>query len=247
MTMLAEKLEAAGVDTASARLRVMAETALRNRTLNAATDSLLGQVKARPEFMRALVRYYLEHVQADMRGLRDGGHTAIADGQRCSAAEPQLSVGHILAASSQTGGADRETLEPAPAKDVAPTGQSRSASAGSPNRDGGLRGSADKGQSIGAAAREPTAFERVVGAKIARAAALTILDRVRTSDNRAWGDVGAHELHGMKRDGLIAKLISDRLGVLTNEQRFQPLRALIKPTEFAEILQQARQGDSHAA
>lgn len=72
--------------------------------------------------------------------------------------------------------------------------------------------------------------------------ALSVFDRIKTSDGRAWGDVGAHELDGMARDGAMAKALKDRLGVLTNAQRFMKIRDIISHEKF----EQAR-NDAHGS
>lgn len=74
--------------------------------------------------------------------------------------------------------------------------------------------------------REPSPQERAASARIAVVAAHTALDRYRTSDGRAWGVVGVHELDGMSRDGAIASAVKSHLGALSNTQRFMTLRDL---------------------
>lgn len=69
--------------------------------------------------------------------------------------------------------------------------------------------------------------------------AQSVLDRAKTSDGRAWGDVGAHELDGMSRDGALAKALKDHLGMLSNEQRFKKIRDLVNPETFEAIRSQA--------
>lgn len=65
--------------------------------------------------------------------------------------------------------------------------------------------------------------------------AQSVLDRAKTSDGRAWGDVGAHELDGMDRDGALARAIKVHIGVLSNAQRFLTIRELVKPEVFEAI------------
>lgn len=72
--------------------------------------------------------------------------------------------------------------------------------------------------------------------------AQSVFDRARTADGRAWGDVGAHELNGMERDGALAKAIKSKLGVLSNQQRFMTIRELMRPESF----EQAR-NDAHGS
>jgi len=61
----------------------------------------------------------------------------------------------------------------------------------------------------------------------------------RTSDGRAWGNVGAHELDGMSRDGALAKVLKDKIGVLSNSQRFMKVRELISPEKFEQAMVEA--------
>lgn len=89
--------------------------------------------------------------------------------------------------------------------------------------------------------REPSEGQRSAMVAVAKAAAVTILDRVKTSDGRPWGNVGAHELDGMARDGALAKAIVGKLGVLTNAQRFMPLRDLMPPQHFEEVYNSVRE------
>lgn len=85
-------------------------------------------------------------------------------------------------------------------------------------------------------ARELSAEDRAARLRVSQRIAVTMLDRLKTSDGRSWGDVGAHELDGMARDGGIAKAIKDKLGVLTNAERFRQIRHLIKPEVFEDIV-----------
>lgn len=87
------------------------------------------------------------------------------------------------------------------------------------------------------AASEPSPIQRRAAASVAHMLARTVLDTCKTSDGRAWGDVGAHELDAMDLDGVRARAIKDRIGPLSNAQRFKPLRELITPEAFAEIIE----------
>lgn len=69
--------------------------------------------------------------------------------------------------------------------------------------------------------------------------AQSVMDRLHTSDGRAWGDVGAHELDGMSRDGALALALKNHLGVLSNKQRFKTIRDLVNPETFEAIRKQA--------
>lgn len=88
--------------------------------------------------------------------------------------------------------------------------------------------------------REPSKTSLDAVSRIKSIVAQTVLDRTKTSDGRAWGDVGAHELDGMERDGKLAKLIQSRIGVLTNADRFRKVRELITPKRFEECLSIAK-------
>lgn len=76
--------------------------------------------------------------------------------------------------------------------------------------------------------------------------AKTVLDKIKTHDGRVWGDIGAHELDGMHRDGVMAQAIKNKIGVLTNSHRFKTVRELLKPHEFEAIVA-AVKGQSNAA
>lgn len=90
------------------------------------------------------------------------------------------------------------------------------------------------------AAREPSPTSIAAVAKIKNAVAITVLDRAKTSDGRPWGDVGAHELDGMDRDGKLARAIKSRLGVLTNADRFKTMRELMTPKQFEECREEVK-------
>lgn len=60
-----------------------------------------------------------------------------------------------------------------------------------------------------------------------------------TSDGRDWAQVGAHELDGMQRDGSLARRIKDKLGVLTNAQKFMPIGEIITPELFRQAQKEA--------
>jgi hypothetical protein len=129
-------------------------------------------------------------------------------------------------------------------------GQPYSAPSSSSNRDG-------RGQPLGAnnghntpapPAREPTQAQRAAVSNIKDASArlvMTIFDRHRTSSGEAWGDVRAHELHGMRRDGALAKAVIEYLGPLNSKERFSSIRELMGPSQFEEILTRVR-GQNHA-
>lgn len=72
--------------------------------------------------------------------------------------------------------------------------------------------------------------------------AQSALDRVHTSDGRPWGDVGAHELDGMGRDGALAQALKNHLGSLSNTQRFKTIRDLVNPETFEAIRSKIHHG-----
>lgn len=67
-------------------------------------------------------------------------------------------------------------------------------------------------------------------------AKLSVLDTTKTSDGRAWGDVGYHELFALDRDGEIARRIHQKCGVVPEDKKFAQVRELIRADMFAEIL-----------
>ena len=77
-----------------------------------------------------------------------------------------------------------------------------------------------------------------IAARIAieKEAAKTLLATMRTADGKAWGDVGFHELHGMDRDGALARsilaLYGHRVANGKAKDQFRPLKDLLSPTEF---------------
>lgn len=61
---------------------------------------------------------------------------------------------------------------------------------------------------------------------------------MKTSDGRAWGSVGWHELDGMDRDGSIARLIKSK--VATPMDRFATLNQVLSDKQFTEIYNEAQ-------
>jgi hypothetical protein len=123
-----------------------------------------------------------------------------------------------------------------------PLGHSNVAPSSSPNRGGeGQTDAAHRGPNADAApVRDPKPQRAAIDFGTAAHAiktklAQTVLDRIKTSDGRAWGDVGAHELDGMSRDGALAQAIKDHIGMLSNTQRFKTIRELVKPETFDAI------------
>jgi hypothetical protein len=94
--------------------------------------------------------------------------------------------------------------------------------------------------------REPSASDRAAASRVAAQIAVTIFDRAKTADGRPWGNVGAHELDGMDRDGALARAVKARLGQLSNRQRFQTLRELMAPDAFEACVDELRE-QSHDA
>lgn len=281
-TAMAAAMARAGVNTAAARLRVLAEDILRRPGSDRQhLDDMRAAVAGKCDLFDATLQFYLDYVAADMRGdgLPGRGHSAVAgDGQSGRAPARQPSEDGTGQSSVAVGGGQHTGARPsspvesegtsfrapqghspvAPslspvdvgrADCTAPQGQRAIARPASPFRDGaGQQGCASTGQQSGAgpvAIREPSPAFRRAAAGVAKAVAITVLDLTKTSDGRAWGDVGAHELDGMARDGAIARAVRARLGILTNEQRFKPLRELIRPDEFRALLREVREdGDA---
>lgn len=85
-----------------------------------------------------------------------------------------------------------------------------------------------------------------IAARIAieKEAAKTLLATMRTADGKAWGDVGFHELHGMDRDGALARsilaLYGQRVANGKIRDQFLPLKDLLSPTEFDAAVAHAK-------
>lgn len=172
---------------------------------------------------------YLLRVEADMKNkpLPSGGQESHVRG-----------AAHITAAPARQ-----------PNDDVEDHGhratQAQPVPSSSPNRGGEDRGGVVTHTGDVHPVREPSKHDRAVAAAIAKRVGAAMIDSMKTSDGRVWGDVGAHELDGMVRDGAIAGLIKSKLGRLSNAQRFMPLRQLIKPDEFEQIIRSPREA-THA-
>jgi hypothetical protein len=110
------------------------------------------------------------------------------------------------------------------------------AGAQQPNRDGADLSAIARNGHLGAVRPvcEPSSLQRKAAATVAKFVARTVFDTNKTNDGRAWGDVGAHELDHMDRDGALARAIKNRLGVLHGKQRFKPLRELMTPATFED-------------
>lgn len=157
-------------------------------------------------------------------GMPGEGHNAVA------------SVGRLLIANAR---------QPIPSE-----GQSADAKGGQINdanarnqttNGGGHVINAEKGRlEVAAPVREPTKGQISAVGAARLAAARTVLDTCKTHDGRAWGNVGAHELDSMKRDGGLAKAIKDHIGQLSNFQRFMPVRDLITAKQFQKLLDKER-------
>ncbi len=109
------------------------------------------------------------------------------------------------------------------------------------NRPGHSAGDAKSNPGMPAPVREPSVGARAAAARVAQSIVITVFDRVKTSDGRPWGNVGAHELDGMTRDGAVANAVKEKLGPLSNRQRFQTLRELLTPPEFESITRAVRE------
>lgn len=71
-----------------------------------------------------------------------------------------------------------------------------------------------------------------------------LLFLTKTSDGRAWGDVGWHELDGMDRDGAIARIIKRKFGLPAN--RFVTLAEHMTDTQFLGVINEAKQQNDPA-
>ena len=124
-------------------------------------------------------------------------------------------------------------------------GRNTGAPSPSSNRDGNGRDDvAFTGPSKSAVSpREHTAAQREANLKIRNASAvvaMTAFDRIKTSSGNRWGDVRAHELAGMRRDGTMAKALADYLGPLEGNRRFRLIRELMTAPQFEVILERVR-------
>lgn len=61
---------------------------------------------------------------------------------------------------------------------------------------------------------------------------------MKTSDGRAWGSVGWHELDGMDRDGSVARLIKSK--VAAPMDRFATLDQVLSDKQFTEIYHESQ-------
>jgi hypothetical protein len=109
---------------------------------------------------------------------------------------------------------------------------------------------ADVRNDLANSAPPPRVPDRGISMKVLAATAkvaTTALDRHKTMDGRAWGDVGAHELAGMHRDGALAKAIADFLGPLEGDLRFKSVRHLMTEQQFTDVLDRVRGANYVAA
>lgn len=121
---------------------------------------------------------------------------------------------------------------------IAPSGQTIDASSRRvPDRGGeGHRRSAEIGQRrLALPVREPPKPARGIAsiASIQSVVKQSFMFNHKTSDGRAWGDVGWHELPGMKRDGAIARLIIER--VAAPPDQFSKLNDILTDAQFMEL------------
>jgi hypothetical protein len=121
-------------------------------------------------------------------------------------------------------------------EEALPQGRTGNVPSSSSNADGGTSNRVSKDHTFRVPPSAPRLNLYGATSLIAKnAAAQSIFDKIKTSDGRAWGDVGAHELDGMERDGTFARAIKKHIGVLSNEQRFKPIRELLSPQVFERI------------
>lgn len=161
------------------------------------------------------------HAANEMPGEGQQGFASDGRSVHANARQPIPSEGHIMCAGD---------------------GQNDHVNARNPTTNGsGHTFDAKDGQSTRAAPVRGPSKSQVSAAGAARlAAARTVLDTCKTHDGRAWGNVGAHELDSMKRDGGLAKAIKDHVGQLSNSQRFLPVRDLITAKQFQKLLDKER-------
>ena len=191
-----------------------------------------------------LSRAEMEFGAAVIKFLKSGGTAVRAHALIDATAERMSGRGHVgIAVNGHTNySPTRQPVEDGAASSGLPSGQLNNASPSSFNRGGEGR-IADAQESHSRCAlpvREPKPQRAAIDFGEAAHAiktrlAQTVLDRVKTSDGRAWGDVGAHELDGMWRDGALARAIRDHIGVLSNTQRFMTVRDLVNAETFEAI------------
>lgn len=93
--------------------------------------------------------------------------------------------------------------------------------------------------------RSRSAADIKASIEIERQSAKTILATMLTADGTPWGEVGFHELDGMRRDGSIAQAIKHLYGSRyaqgDNQLRFKRLKELLTPDEFKQAVDLARE------
>ena len=192
-----------------------------------------------------LSRAEMEFGAAVIKFLKSGGTAVRAHALIDATAERMSGRGldlHAAPSGRSMFAPTRQPVEDGAAFSGLPSGQLNNASPSSFNRGGEGR-IADAQESHSRCAlpvREPKPQRAAIDFGEAAHAiktrlAQTVLDRVKTSDGRAWGDVGAHELDGMWRDGALARAIRDHIGVLSNTQRFMTVRDLVNAETFEAI------------
>lgn len=205
MTMIAEKIEAAGGKSAMIGARLMTEiTEALRRSPSAHADQIWHSVGMK--WGDNLV----EQIRADMRVNKSGG--------KGHATRANIGQGSVANPTGPVSGRD------------------------SPARNDGVEGQAIVANLANKAlpsAPSPQSLKARLDAETIRYRRF----KHKTSDGRDWADVGAHELDGMARDGAVAQKIKDKLGVLTNEQRFKSIGELMSAERFAAVLEEIR----HAA
>lgn len=165
------------------------------------------------------------------------------------AAEGMSGMGHISNADSI--GHDRiaQTRQPVEGGEAFPTvpkGLGRDASPPSftRSREGHSFNAKDRPAAIALPVRELKpqraaidfgAASLAIKTKLAQSA----LDRWRTHDDRAWGDVKAYELDNMGRDGALARALKNHLGELSNSRYSMTVRELVNSETFEAIRSKA--------
>lgn len=137
----------------------------------------------------------------------------------------------------------RQPVEDGGAKSCVPQGLDKIAPSSSSNRGGeGLNVGVPSDQQMSALpVREPKPQRAPIDFGAASVAVKTKLawsvlnNKYKTSDGHAWGDIGAHELDGMSRDGVLAQAIKSHIGELSNSQRFKTVSELVNAETFEAI------------
>lgn len=137
---------------------------------------------------------------------------------------------------------DAPSLSPHDADEASssvPSGQGTIASPASPVRDGTGQHRVDLHTANARPVTKPNPARQGVSASIQSTIAKGLMQRTKTSDGRPWAVVGYHELDGMDRDGVVARLI--KRSIAPPIDRFARVEHLITEKKFSQILGKARE------